>query len=142
MKILFFIIFYSFCRAPFLKGYKDTQTSAIVFSNKLHSSHLRGALFRYESSKNASGHSVGYTSASQMRNILNTQFGTYRGFSNGSIRNNPSLIMNTSLTKSRENSEKKKKNGAKRPPGRYAGSPQNKNRVKFHPKQKFLKLNF
>ena len=78
---------------PLLKGEKDDQQTKIHFSNNLNSSHLKSAYFRYENSKNHSGASYGYNSPSFKRSILDTKFGSYRGFSNASIRNNNSLVI-------------------------------------------------
>lgn len=74
----------------------DEEQEKLQFSKRLHSSHLRSAYFRFENSKHNNNSTVfGYTPKKMKKNLLDMKFGSYRGFSNGSIRNNDSLIANS-----------------------------------------------
>lgn len=86
----------------------DDNQKKLKFSTHLNSSHLKNAYFRYENSKSKNSSIFGYNSPNPKKNLLDIKFGTYRGFSNGSIRNNDSLIANSGWPKNdRSDSEKR-----------------------------------
>lgn len=82
-----------------MKDKHDDDQSKLIFSKKLNSSHLKNAYFRFETSKNGNSTVFGHYSPRRNRNVLNMKFGSYRGFSNGSIRNNDSLVANSGWPK-------------------------------------------